>query len=321
MIKNNKLSLFLSGLAIALIVLLLLSFKGYILSSKATAAGQSNSEAIEEVYNYIDSLEGFTDAQREVLNSVIKEYMTSRSVVTENDLALVYRLIDEKYKSNRDHLEEIKVALEAKLNATSSTDSAHYSQLNQLIKELDSWLSTNDSTDQTYRTSFKQALSDLHAYSDKADDDLSKLIEELTNNTSDKDAVLTQMLEELSTDSDSKDSALSELINNLTNSTTEKDKVLSELIENLTKDTTEKDNALSQLLHQLSENSEASDNTLSESISNLSQETHADSEAIWKAIRKLKEQTSDVNQTYEFNFGFQNGCYGYYTKEKAFKPF
>ncbi|SCZ80160.1 hypothetical protein [Pseudobutyrivibrio xylanivorans] len=225
----NRFALFLSGLAIALIVLLLINFKGFILANKSSASELSYSEAMEEIYDYIDSLNGFTDEQRSALDSIINNYLAEKNVITEDDMNMVHSLIDAKYQSNREYLQETKLQLEAELNAASSKDLAHYDELTRLIDELNNLLSSNESADASNKASFTQAINDLKSYSEQ--------------NKS--------------------------------------------------------------------------------SIQTLDNDYRNDSDKIWEQIKILQNRTSDLHdeKMYEFDFRYENGCYGYYADGEGFKPF
>ena len=254
---SNKVALFLAALAIALVSLLLIRFKALSLTKAVKASELDTTEAISEIYEYIDSLNGFTDSQKEELNLYIGDYMKNHPTVSEDELSVVYQFIDDKYKANKTYLETVKTQLENQLSSTSTSDTNHYSELSKLIKELDFLLTQSNNTDAEYRLSFNEAMADLQAYTDKHDDGLSETIKILTSQLE------TKFDTQLKTES----------------------------------------NSLKESLSQLSENTDATTNDLQSSID------------------KLNQRTTDVEGTYEFDFGYQDGCYGYYLTDGSFRPF
>ena len=333
----NKISLFLSGLAIALIVLLLINFKGLLLSKKVDASTLSEATAIEEIYKYIDSLDGFSNQQRQVLDSIIKDYINNCDVVTEDNMTVVYSLIDEKYQINRSQMEDIKHALEEKLNATSVSDSVHYSQLNQLIFELNSWLASNDENDKNTKSSFTQTLADLRAYTEKNDEGLNKLIETLADNTNFSIEELTKNLNEKSLELNTKIDTKSQNLNNkidtnskdLNNKIDANSKDLNDKLSTSSQELNNKIDSSSQELtnnlnsksQELTDSLNSKSQELTENIDSLSKDYHDDSANIWAAINALKKRTTAQENGQEFIFGYEHGCYGYYVGENTFKPF
>ncbi len=205
-LKFNKLALFLSALALALIVLLIMHFKGLSLFPKSEASELTVDEAMEEIYEYIDSLDGFTDAQKLALNSIISSYLEENSdTLTEDDLKTIYELINEKYQSNKSSLETIKTELVNQLAATSTTDTERYNQLSQLIEELENWLSNTNTTQDSNKKSLNQLIEDLRSYSQTADSNLNNLITNLSSSTASEDELLHKeidYLKERTTDAD-----------------------------------------------------------------------------------------------------------------------
>ena len=56
-------------------------------------------------------------------------------------------------------------------------------------------------------------------------------------------------------------------------------------------------------------------------ISSLGNTVKDNNDQIWEAINKLNQRTTDNDGTNEFNFGYKNGCYGYYVDGMGFQPF
>ncbi|SDB46422.1 hypothetical protein SAMN02910298_02320 [Pseudobutyrivibrio sp. YE44] len=187
----NKVSLFLSALAIALIVVLMMHFKGLNLFTKSEASELTVEETREEIYEYIDSLDGFTDAQKLALDSIISSYLDEKSTaLTEDDLKTIYELINEKYQSNKSSLETIKTELVNQLSATSTTDTEHYNELSKLIEELNTWLTNTNNNQTADKKSFNLLIEDLRSYSQSADSNLNNLINNLSSTTSSEDELL-----------------------------------------------------------------------------------------------------------------------------------
>ncbi len=135
--KFNKLTLFLSTLAIALVALLIMHFKGMTLMKQVSASGIDNSEAISEIYDYIESLNGFTDEQKAELHSLIQEQIDNNNELTEEELLNLYQLVDQKHQSNVTNLENIKKELQLKLYSIDASDNGRYKELISLIDEID----------------------------------------------------------------------------------------------------------------------------------------------------------------------------------------
>lgn len=276
MTKNiNKITLFLSALAIVLIVLLMLRFKGLSLFKTANADELSKEETLTEIYDYIDSLDGFTDEQKEALSTIIEEYMKDNNVLTEEDEASIYALIDGKYQSNRTYVESIKTALEQELASTSTADTAHYNQLKSLIDEVNNWLNQSNTKQAEANSSFSTLIQDLRAYTDSQDTTLS--------------------------------TQLNELINQLAKSTADEIKSLQQNLSTTQQNLSDTQQNLNNTKQDLSDTKDELTNTTSN---------------FEKRISDLEKQTSEINdddKTY-FEFGYQNGCYGYYAAD-GFKPF
>lgn len=134
--KFNKLTLFLSTLAIALVALLIMHFKGMTLMKQVSASGIDNSEAISELYDYIESSKNLTDEQKAELNSIIQEQIANNNELTEEELLDIYQLIDQKNQSNVTNLENIKKELQLKLYSIDATDTSRYNELKNLIDEI-----------------------------------------------------------------------------------------------------------------------------------------------------------------------------------------
>ena len=60
---------------------------------------------------------------------------------------------------------------------------------------------------------------------------------------------------------------------------------------------------------------------LSQAISDAQAVADESNAKIWDAINVLNERTTDQLGQYEFDFGYQDGCYGYYVDGKSFKRF
>lgn len=280
--KNNKIALFLSALAIALIAILLIFVKGHFAASKASAAELSTSEAISEIYDYIDSLEGFSDSQKSELESAIAKYFNDSSVLTEEDLSTVYTLIQDKYLSNRDYYTKQKAALEKELSQTSSNDSAHYKELMNRIDELNSLIEKNDSESKTLKKNFDARIDSL------ADD--------FKTNLSEKIKSLSE--------------GFTKNLNDSANSLTENfNKNLNDSANTLTENF---NNSISETQNTMNEN-------LNNTANRLTNTMNENDEALWAEINALKSRLSDNDKEYEF--GYEDGCYGYRTVDGTFKPF
>ena len=227
----NRFALFLSGLAIALIILLLINFKNILNASHSNASELSSAEAIAEIYDYINSLEGFSKEQRQALDSIIADYFNNCDSVSRDDLSVVYDLINAKYQTNNKEISVIRGDLESKFNSASSSDMEHYSELLQLVDELTNTVSKNQSIEKKDKDDLSQAISNAQSTSLENDEKLRGDISDATT---------------------------------------------------------------------------------------AAEEAHA---KIWEAIEILNERTSDHDGQYEFDFGYQNGCYGYYVDGSDFKPF
>ncbi|SHJ33070.1 hypothetical protein [Pseudobutyrivibrio xylanivorans] len=282
----NRFALFLSGLAIALVVLLLINFKSLMhYSGLAKASELSTSESIQEIYDYIDSLNGFTDDQRNVLNSIISDYFNSCSTASEEDLLVVYDLINAKYQTNNSQISEIRSDLESKFSSASSSDYEHYNELLRLVDELTNTVSANKTTE-------KHDKEDLAG-------DISRNHEEALKNK-----------EELTQDI------------NLTREEAAKNK--EELTQdiNLTREEAVKNKEeLTQALKDAQSVADESDKKIIQALSDFQDASNDSTQKIWNAINVLNERTTDQNGQYEFDFGFQDGCYGYYVDGKDFKRF
>lgn len=183
----NRFALFLSGLAIALIALLLVNFKSLLLSSgRANASELTYTESIQEIYDYIDSLNGFTEEQRNALNSIISDYFNNCSTVSEDDLLVVYDLINAKYHTNNSQISEIRSDLESKFTSASSSDYQHYSELLTLVDELTNTVAANKSTEKRDKEDLSQAISDAQAVADESNAKIWDAINVLNERTTDQ---------------------------------------------------------------------------------------------------------------------------------------
>lgn len=188
--RINKITLFLSALAIVLIVLLMLRFKGLTLFKNASASELSTEDAITELQEYIDSLDGFTDSQREALSLFINDYFDKNNVTTEEDLSVIYKIIDDKYSSNLDGLKSIREELEMKLNAASSSDNMRFEEINNLIKQLDKLIADANSTAEYNKQSLKQSL-------DNSTTEINNNVNSLSNSMKKSDEELWNEIKEL----------------------------------------------------------------------------------------------------------------------------
>ena len=263
----NRFALFLSALAIALIILLLVNFKSFMLSSNhADASELSASEAIQEIYDYINSLDSFTDEQRAILNSTISDYINGCDYLTEDDLSIIYKLIDAKYQANFTEISNLKLEIENKYNSLSINDVAHYDELLKLIDNLSSTVEEN-------RLTAKRDKEDLSQDISRTQDDIKKNKE-----------------------------ALSKAITEARDEAAESDKKIWEAI------------------LKVQNSSENGEINIYKTINNIQETYNENNDAIWKAVRTLNERTTDQDGLYELNFGYQDGCYGYYV-DGNFKRF
>lgn len=288
--QTTKLALFLSTLAIILIVLLMMHFKGLALFSKANASELSYEDAISEIYDYIDSKDGFTVEQKNALDSIITNYLKECDYLTKQDLTNIFQLIDDKYNQNKSYIEAVRDQLQTQLSNTSSSDSKRFDELNSLINDLNNWLEKTDAKEDETRKSFREIIQELRGYSDERDDtmndNLSNLITELSKSTDEEfnsmNDHFTKELKELREYTDSENESMNNYF------------------------------------------SKENDNIRNE-ITDLSDTMKSNNDDLWAEIEKLHRRTTDVDghndSTVEFNFGYQNGCYGYYTAENEFKPF
>ena len=294
---KNKISLFLSALAIALVALLIMHFKGLKLFNQVSASGLDNSQAISELYDYVESLNSFTDEQKASLNSMINDYFKNQKVVTEEDLDLVYQLIDEKYQANIKNLQDIRNELQLQINSTQYTDNSRYNELKKLIEEIDILLGNVESKNAEYVKSLNEIIADLRAYSDYEDTKLQKNIDALQSPLSDLRNDITKLQDKTTNQQNSINTLNEKTSNHQTD------------IKNLQDKTGNHQDALNS--HQdaitiLQEKIKTQQNTL---------------ELLQSEITKINNRTTDPESNSEFKFGYKDGFYGYYINGTDFKPF
>ncbi|MBR5636683.1 MAG: hypothetical protein IKW81_07145 [Pseudobutyrivibrio sp.] len=193
----NRVSLFLSALALALIILLLMHFKGLSFVGSTSARELTVEEATQELYEYINSLNGFTDAQRDVLNSVISNYLSDKAVLTDEDMNTMYEVINNKYQSNKSYVESIKNELVKELSSNVNSDQKNYEELNTLIQNLDTWLSETNNTQESNAKTFNSLLEDLRSYTQSSDTQLNMLINDLSATMAAEDDILREEIDYL----------------------------------------------------------------------------------------------------------------------------
>ena len=282
----NRFALFLSGLAIALIALLLVNFKSIILSSgRANASELTYTESIREIYDYIDSLNGFTEEQRNALNSIISDYFNNCSTVSEDDLLVVYDLINAKYHTNNSQISEIRSDLESKFTSASSSDYQHYNELLTLVDELTNTISANKSIERRDKEDLTQ--------------DINRTREEGAMNK-----------EELTQD-----------INRTREEAAANKEELTQDINKTREEAASNKDELTKALKDAQAVADESDKKILKALSDFQYASDESTQKIWDAINVLNERTTDQLGQYEFDFGYQDGCYGYYVDGKSFKRF
>lgn len=182
----NRFALFLSGLAIALIILLLINFKSFLLSANhAEASENSYSGEIQEIYDYINSIDGFTPEQRQALNTILKDYFENSDAISQEDLAPIYELINNKQLSTNEFITQLKLTLEQQINNVSSDDSAHYNELLALISQLNQLIAANKKADEDGRNDISDAIDDMATKTKNNEEKIWEAIRILNQRTTD----------------------------------------------------------------------------------------------------------------------------------------
>ncbi len=325
----NKFALFLSALAIALIALILVHFKEFTHIDRANAAELSVEEAKAELHQYVDSINGFTDSQREVLDSVIASYVNNKTVVQPEEMSEMYDVIHQNYQTNKEYVEDIKQELMGQLKSTSKSDDGHYQEINSMIDKLDTWAKQTDSDIvnlekkiKTSNESPNQSINDLSRKQEEANDKINTSIKKLTDDISEKSKKADE-------DAANMKESVAKITNDLTTSKqkTESEKKqleskiqkLSETIDANVKKSEADYISFNELIEEIKKYTDDSDSKLSTMVSQLTDDISSERELNKAEMENMNQRITDLQP--KVNLGIEDNCYGYYVNGDEFKPF
>ncbi len=325
----NKFTLFLSVLAIVLIVLLMVHFKELKFFNTANAAEISVEDAKTELYQYIDSINGFTDSQRDALNSIIADYVNDKTVVKPEEMNTMYDVIHQNYQTNKEYVESIRNELLNQMNSGSNTDDGRYKEINASIEKIDRWIeqadndvtvlqkkvsaSTDSSNPAIRELARKQEESNTSFTSSikKLSDDFSEQNKKSEEEASNIKSSITKISDDIATTNEKNEADKQHLISEVKN--------LSDTVSaNAQKNEADKI-AFNSLIEDLKKYSDASESKLTGLVNQLSDNFASEQASQKSELERIEKNISDIEN--RLNFGYSNGCYGYYIDDGQFMPF